>query len=148
MKCTLCGAEFLSTNKNKQFCSSKCKSKSNNRTYYEAHKGDPRIKRNYVNHKMKIKNKLLDMYGRQCVCCSENIREFLTLEHKHGNGNIHRKTLGSSLAVWKEASKKYQPDVYEILCMNCNWAKRFNKICPHSLISTSKQINLNGGTNG
>src|ERR1019366_6620613 len=47
-----------------------------------------------VNRINKHKKELLDAYGGcQCVCCSENNFELLTLDHKNGGGNEHRREL-------------------------------------------------------
>src|SRR3990167_2010786 len=75
-------------------------------------------------HSNKIKQTLFDVYGRKCACCGETTEEFLTLEHIKGqNGKKYK----SGYEAWKEAIKEYKPDLYEVLCMNCNFVKRRGK---------------------
>ncbi len=83
----------------------------------------------------RLKEECLQHYGNKCSCCGEHTEEFLTLEHNLGNGNLHRKKLfkhnvgGSHMYRWLK--KQDYPAGYSILCMNCNWAKRYGGICPH-----------------
>ena len=76
--------------------------------------------------------KFLDMYGRKCQCCNETIVEFLTLDHIQNDGNTKRKTgeHGGSQA-YRAAVKEYQPHLYRVLCMQCNWARGQYGECPH-----------------
>jgi hypothetical protein len=86
---------------------------------------------------LKLKNECLDHYGRECVCCGEKIVQFLTIDHEAGNGNIHRKELFgyniSGLHMYRWLKKNKFPLGFRILCMNCNWATRYNSECPHKL---------------
>ncbi len=75
------------------------------------------------------RKEFLKLYGNRCSCCGENIVEFLTIEHRNGLGRAARKKIGSR--VYVQAIKEYRPDLYTILCWNCNCAKgRYGK-CPH-----------------
>ena len=86
---------------------------------------------------LQLKEECLEHYGRKCSCCGETIIQFLTLDHEYGNGNNHRKKLfkhnvgGAHMYRWLK--KNNFPTGYAILCMNCNWAKRYGNICPHKL---------------
>ena len=86
---------------------------------------------------IKLKEELLKHYGNKCNCCGETIIQFLTLEHVEGNGNIHRKKLFKynvgGVHMYRWLKKNNFPPGYSVLCMNCNWAKRISKICPHEL---------------
>src|SRR5258706_14541763 len=42
----------------------------------------------------------LDAYGGKCECCGETRREFLTIDHIHGGGQRHRKTLTDYFFRW------------------------------------------------
>lgn len=76
----------------------------------------------------KTRKTFLEMYGNRCACCGETIEEFLTIEHKLGQAG--KKKEGSRNAYGK-AIKDYRPDLYEILCMNCNHSKGTKGYCPH-----------------
>jgi len=72
----------------------------------------------------------------QCACCGETEMAFLTIDHADGSGNKHRKALHAartSLYPWLR--KHGFPDGFQVLCMNCNWATRYGKPCPHKLKS-------------
>jgi hypothetical protein len=73
----------------------------------------------------------LDMYGNKCACCGETIVEFLTIEHKNGQKGLpeHKKKSGGR--AYKIAIQEYRPDLYEILCWNCNCARGRYGYCPH-----------------
>jgi hypothetical protein len=84
----------------------------------------------------KIKNTILDHYGRKCSCCGESNIKFLTIDHTNGGGSKHRKRINSngSYGVWKEIIRLNFPPEYQTLCMNCNWGRRLTGICPHKTI--------------
>lgn len=76
----------------------------------------------------KYKHAFLEMYGESCSCCGETIFDFLTIEHKQGQMKINRRT---GLVAYRDAVKEYRPDLYEVLCWNCNCAKGKLGYCPH-----------------
>lgn len=80
--------------------------------------------------RIEIKLQLIQGYGGKCSCCGETEVAFLTLEHLNGGGREHRRGTGS-LSVYREIIKNNFPHEYTVLCMNCNFAKRFGKKCPH-----------------
>jgi hypothetical protein len=66
-----------------------------------------------------------------CRCCGENEIAFLSIDHISGNGRKHRKNIKSH-DIYRWLKSNNFPNGYQILCMNCNFAKgRNNKICPH-----------------
>lgn len=78
-----------------------------------------------------LRIRFLEMYGNKCVCCGEFHLEFLTIEHKLGQKGIvrHRKQTGRT--AYSKAIQEYRPDLYEVLCWNCNCAKGRYGYCPH-----------------
>lgn len=89
------------------------------------------VKSNGGGYAMQRKNreKIFELYGKSCVCCGETHKEFLTLEHKKGQKGNLRET---QYQAYKNAASRYQPEKYEILCMNCNFAKGKVGYCPHN----------------
>lgn len=79
-----------------------------------------------------VKSAFFEMYGSVCICCGEIIVEFLTLEHKLGQ--VGKKRKETSYGAYKKAIKEYNPDLYEVLCLNCNHAKGRFGYCPHEKI--------------
>jgi len=74
------------------------------------------------------KSKFLEMYGSCCECCGESTIEFLSIEHKLGQAGKKKDT---SHGAYKKAVLEYQPNIYGILCHNCNQASKNGRICPH-----------------
>lgn len=81
---------------------------------------------------------VLNAYGMQCECCDEHEPEFLTVEHKKLDGALHRRKMGSTIKTYQHIiAQNFPKDLYGVLCMNCNWAKRRSNICPHKLSVTT-----------
>ena len=68
----------------------------------------------------------------QCSCCGEKEIKFLCIDHIDGGGTKHRKSIGkSNTYMWLK--KNNYPKGFQVLCANCNMAKRENEICPHRI---------------
>jgi hypothetical protein len=85
-----------------------------------------------------MRAEILQHYGPNCACCGEETDRFLTIDHKGGGGNQHKRECDSQgkprggamyyLAIIKAGF----PDDLQILCFNCNLGRQMNKgICPH-----------------
>jgi hypothetical protein len=81
-------------------------------------------------HRQVVKARLIAGYGGECTCCGETEIAFLTLEHINGGGRAHR-AIKDSLGIYREVIKAGFPPEYTVLCMNCNFARRYGKECPH-----------------
>ena len=68
--------------------------------------------------------KVLEQYAKKCARCGFNsdIR-ILQLDHVNGGGNRERREIGTR-GIRRKALKN--PELYQLLCPNCNWTKRFN----------------------
>lgn len=89
-------------------------------------------------HNEKLKREAMDHYGGAiCCCCGETEILMLSLDHIAGDGAAHRKSLtGSTHRMagtthgWAKANG--YPPIFQVLCMNCNWARHWNNgVCPH-----------------
>lgn len=84
---------------------------------------------------LRYKTDCMNAYGGcVCACCSEKNMEFLSLDHIHGGGNQERKQMrkeGITGSMYRYLKSKGYPPGFQILCMNCNWAKGKFKGCPH-----------------
>lgn len=82
-----------------------------------------------------LRAELLAAYGGKCACCGEDDPEFLAVDHIHRDGGAERKRLGwmaSGTSFYLRLKKAGWPkDRYRLLCMNCNFATRLGKECPH-----------------
>lgn len=93
----------------------------------------PKYKENKIEYQRGLtreyKQAFLDMYGKACSCCGEDGFDFLTIEHKQGQEKASRRT---GLVAYRDSVKEYRPDLYEVLCWNCNCAKGKLGYCPHN----------------
>lgn len=94
-------------------------------------------------YRLRLKLDFLEMYGKICNCCGQSDPRFLTLDHINNDGGEHRKTLSDDVnAVLRIALKNHRPDLYQILCYNCNMGRAANKgICPHKGLPLEEYIN-------
>jgi hypothetical protein len=81
----------------------------------------------YNSHSQKAKLRereiLFEMYGHVCVRCGFADKRALTLDHINNDGSSERALLGER-GVYRKAKATHQPDVYQILCMNCQFIKQ------------------------
>lgn len=69
-------------------------------------------------------------YGARCFCCGEDGWEFLTIDHvDRSYTKADRKK--QPAAFYAEIVAAGWPDRYRVACLNCNWASRFDGVCPH-----------------
>jgi hypothetical protein len=67
-----------------------------------------------------------------CICCGEQTRAFLTLDHVNNGGRAHRREKGNQ-GVYHELRKAGYPAGFQILCFNCNLARGLYGSCPHQV---------------
>ena len=81
----------------------------------------------------RLRDEVIEGYGGKCTCCGETLREFLTIDHIHGDGKkdgeLGRRG-GRDLYRWL-IENNFPKDRYQLLCMNCNWSKGCFGFCPH-----------------
>ena len=127
--CVDCGVTLKKNNITR--CDS-CREKKNirNARYRKNH---PENAKEY--HK-KLKMEVFNAYGgAKCACCGECHIEFLSIDHIYNNGAEHRKIIfgdkrnGANLYRWLKRNNF--PEGYQVLCMNCNFAKGHFGYCPH-----------------
>jgi hypothetical protein len=81
-----------------------------------------------------LKLEMLEAFGGKCQCCGEEQPSFLTLDHIDDGGAVHRASFTSSNneQIYADAKREGWPkDKYQLLCMNCNFAKEHANGCPH-----------------
>lgn len=81
------------------------------------------------NFDLKVKKTIMNYYGKICQCCGESNLVFLSLDHINGGGTKHRKEIGIG-KLYRWIVKNNFPSGFQVLCMNCNWAKSHGG-CPH-----------------
>ncbi len=79
----------------------------------------------------KLRAEVLSAYGGLCTCCGEKESLFLAIDHIHNDGAADRKVNGDGADLYRYLRQQGFPkDRYQLLCHNCNQAKRFGP-CPH-----------------
>lgn len=80
----------------------------------------------------KLRKDAIAAYGGKCVCCNLSEHEFLTFDHKNGGGTLHRKyDNGARSNICRWLRDNDYPREFQLLCMNCNWARGKYGYCPH-----------------
>ncbi len=81
-----------------------------------------------------LREEIFNHYGCKCVCCGEKIKQFLSLDHKENDGYKDKNPNGdkkSGKELYLLVKRQGFPSKYQTLCINCNWGKKVNGICPH-----------------
>jgi hypothetical protein len=82
-----------------------------------------------------------------CSCCGEKHEEFLSIDHINGDGADHRRMgIKSGYATYRWLIKNNFPPGFQVLCMNCNFAKGHSNSsssggCPYKKPSSPEQPN-------
>jgi len=81
----------------------------------------------------KARLRMIDAYGGKCACCGETEPAFLTIDHINNDGYTKRlEGQGVGAMLYKDLERRGWPkDEYQLLCMNCNFAKGHFGSCPH-----------------
>ena len=92
----------------------------------------------YSQYSNKLKKKFVDGYGGKCTCCGESELRFLTIEHINHDGKQHRIAINGSKDkggknIYRDVIRQGFPNIYTVLCINCNFAKKHKNPCPHEL---------------
>jgi len=63
--------------------------------------------------------KMFEMLGNQCVCCGEKDNIYFQIDHIHNDATVRMRSV-------QLRDYLREPDRYQLLCANCNHAKRMN----------------------
>lgn len=77
------------------------------------------------------RQRVLEYYGHECVCCGVAYAWALEIDHINGGGNKHRREIGIG-NLYKWLVKNNFPPGYQILCCICNKGKLNKTMCPHN----------------
>lgn len=81
---------------------------------------------------MRIRQRLISLYGGKCSCCEEGNPIFLALDHVHNDGHLERRLNRSPSRLFGKILRRKRVDPrYQLLCWNCNAAKAYHGSCPH-----------------
>lgn len=95
-----------------------------------------RLKHNRKARREKHRQQVLQHYGNKCACCGETEEHFLTIDHINNDGAKHKRALKRTdpATMRKWIIDNNYPDIFQILCYNCNCAKGKLGYCPHSKV--------------
>jgi hypothetical protein len=86
------------------------------------------------------KLQMFDALGYECACCGERSPLLLSLDHVKNNGNVHRQKYQSHQIYMLARKQGWPKEDWQVLCMGCNWGKRFLGECPHKMDKTPEQV--------
>lgn len=89
--------------------------------------------------RQKIKALVVHHYSNgknECECCKVKELKFLAVDHVNNDGSKDRKKKGSGhpFYCWLIRNNFPNNPALQVLCFNCNWAKRYEGGCPHKLL--------------
>jgi len=99
------------------------------RKYYNTNREDILSRHSLRNARRK--HTIITHYGGLCECCGEHRVEFLCIDHTEGGGNKHRKEVSSGTPMYKWIIKNNFPNIFRVLCHNCNMSLGAYGYCPH-----------------
>jgi len=131
--CSVCGTQPIWRPKS-PFCTS-CKDKHNfdAKCYYVKNRSTRLA--SIKSYAVKNKKMALDAYGSNCSCCGEDTIEFLTIDHIEG----YKKWVGNPRGgkdLYRWLRHHNFPPGFDVLCMNCNFAKGHFGYCPHKNVKS------------
>ena len=114
-KCNTCTQLVYDTNPitNKIYASCKLCRKTNVLRRREYRRQNSQlISKQRKNTTQKLRQKVLDMYGRKCMHCCEIREKMLTIDHINNDGGKHRKKInGQQDIMYKEVMKEAPNDI-------------------------------------
>ena len=137
--CESCHQEFIQSPyyhrlQPQRYCSDECRKdgfslyiKDYMNNYWKTHpKEYEKMCFQHLSRMQKLRTLVIEHYGKKCACCGESHIEFLTIDHINGGGNRLRKSLKSYTSYYEyyRILKENYPADIQVLCMNCNFAKR------------------------
>ena len=105
--------------------------KHGRKNYYENHEAQLATKKRYRD---KVRQEVLEAYGRKCACCGESEEMFLALDHVNGRDTTAPRSRRAGTGLYKQARDAGFPASYQLLCHNCNCAKGYYGSCPHKKV--------------
>ena len=97
------------------------------------------MKRHGIRYRARLKLLALSHYSGgspKCACCGDTNSDFLTIDHMKNDGKAHRKQIdnngsGGGWRIYLWLRKHNYPEGFQILCLNCNFARGHFGLCPH-----------------
>jgi len=128
----------------------RCREYERNRYHANPEHGREIGRRSYYNHldknrsrsrerSQKLRMEVLIHYSREdlrCSLCKEDDIRCLSIDHINGGGNRHRAAEGMQPGgLYRWLKNNHYPQGYQVLCMNCQWIKRYENNECHQGVS-------------
>lgn len=83
-----------------------------------------------------VREEAFDHYGHVCKCCGEDRKVFLCFDHINNDGHLLYNDITNPYRgnLCRALKKAGWPSTIQVLCWNCNFAKRLGP-CPHQAAS-------------
>jgi hypothetical protein len=111
----------------------RCKACGQHRSKLYEQRNKEKVLAKYTRIRRANRLKVLQHYSKSetpfCSCCNEVLIEFLVLDHIQGGGSEHRREVGPHMYEW--AINNNFPDMFRVLCNNCNMSFGVYGYCPH-----------------
>jgi len=103
------------------------------REYQKKYRKDPQHHKKHIlahrAYKARLKKEIIAHYSPTLTCqrCGFSDIRALTIDHINGKGFEHRKKIGKwgGHEFYQWLKRNDFPTGYQVLCMNCQWIKRF-----------------------
>jgi hypothetical protein len=82
-------------------------------------------------HRIRLRLRIFDILGKECVCCGEKHPLLLTFDHINDDGGLHRKGSCPSQVLTDILLDPNIKENYQVMCISCNQAKYLYGTCPH-----------------
>jgi hypothetical protein len=79
----------------------------------------------------RLKMAMFESLGFSCACCGESNPLFLSLDHINNDGCQYREKYNEQQIYRLAIREGWPKEKYQVLCMNCNFAKGHHGECPH-----------------
>jgi hypothetical protein len=95
--------------------------------YYLRHSARLREKRNPKNlaNARRLRQEILSVFGGRCVRCGFDDWRALQVDHVNGGGRRDRRRFSNKSEFLRAVLA--DPDLYQLLCANCNWIKKYER---------------------
>lgn len=93
-----------------------------------------------LDYQQRLKAEFVAAYGGCCTCCGEARIEFMSVQHVNGDGKQHRASVHNARVYSDLRRRGWPKGGITVFCMNCNFATKNGRECPHELERRSRKF--------
>ena len=125
INCKICNNKFITRNITWVYCSDNCRIQAkleNVKRYQKTENGKRTTKTRNQLYRLDVFGK----FGGVCNHCGFHDLRALQIDHKFGGGTAERRLIKDTYQLVRNISKgRVDINLYQLLCANCNWIKRY-----------------------